>query len=125
MPDLLPESAASFQVRADVVVAPLESGLQQVAAESASEAGFHVPAFRDEHERAVGKLLHHCGVHDIERRLVDQADRYALLLQANDRVECAIDDLAHGDDVATTARRPAYDVVLARLERLTLVQRLA
>ena len=63
--------------------------------------------------------------YDVERGLVDQADFGALLLQADDRIERAVDGFAEGDDVAAACWRFADDVVLAGLERLALVQRLA
>ncbi len=43
----------------------------------------------------------------------------------DDRIERAIYRLAHRDDIAAAGRRLAHDVILARLERLALVERLA
>src|SRR5215469_3965643 len=125
MAHLLPQAARALAVGAAVVVAALEPGLQQVTAEAAAEPGLDVPPFRDQHERHAGQRAHHLRVDDVDRGLVDQAHFDALLLQADDRIERAVDRFAHRDDIAAAGRCFAHDVILAGLERLALVQRLA
>src|SRR6185312_11622614 len=84
--------------------------------------GVDVPAFGDQHEGCAGELFHHVGIDDVDGRLVDQPHGHTAFLQADHCIERAIHDLAHGNDVAAPGRGCAHDVILARLERLPLVQ---
>ena len=81
-----------------------------------------VEALGDEDERGVLQQLHRRLVGDVQRRLVDQADLHALLLEADDGVERAVERVAERDDVPAAGGRFADDVVLARLELVALAE---
>src|SRR5918993_260437 len=102
---LLPEAAGAFLVGADVVVLPLEPVLEQVAAELAADARRHVEPFRDQHEGAGRETLHRVDVVTVERRLVDQANLHAGLVEAQDGVVRAVESFAEGDDVSPASGR--------------------
>ena len=90
---------------ADVVVSALESRLQQVAAETAAEAGLDVPTFYYEHERRGSQLLHHRHIHHIDSGLVDEIDTQPTFPQRNDRIERPIHSLTHRNDISAAGGR--------------------
>jgi hypothetical protein len=58
----------------------------------------------------------------VERRLVDQADFDARLVEADDGVEGAVERVAERDDVAAAGRGLADDVVVAGFEFVAVAE---
>ena len=122
---LLPEPAASFEMRSEMVVLAFETVLQQKAAEPAAQPGLHIPAFDHQHKRRLRNHLHHRFINDIERGLVDQANIHASIAQTYHCVESAVYRFSNRDDISAPHLRRPDDIVFTGLKRFALVKRLA
>ena len=87
MAHLLPQTARTFTMRANVVVTPLEALLQKLSAKPRTQSGINIERFGHQHHRSRSQLRHHGVIVNVQSSLVDQADMQPLSLQLDHGIQ--------------------------------------
>src|SRR5271154_5747421 len=125
MAHLLPQAAAAFLVRANVIEFSFEPGLQQVAAEATAQAGLDVECLDHQYKWRGRQRLHHRRIDDVQCWLVNQTDLRAIFLQRNYGIQRAIYGLSERHDIPASRLRLPNHIILTGLKRRALIEWLA